>query len=144
MARRFLLLGAVAWLVVAAAALVIAITGRDALIAALPPLSIDADAVGGALTAVAAGCAAIGFVHLWLVAGLRHAAHRPRTVGVLLASILCVAFVALAAGAAASAARETELAPWLWIGCVASSVTAIGYGWTAAELVGQLRSGSAV
>ena len=124
-ARPFLLVGAIVWLIVAGAALHRR-SGRAVDSAALPPLAIDADALGGALTAVAA--AGRGWrPPPWLVRALVGHGRRPRTVGVLLACVLAAVFVALAAAAAASAVREAALAPWLWLGCVAAGAAAIGY-----------------
>ena len=141
-ARRFLLAATIGWLAVAATALLAAVAGRDSLLAALPPLAIDADALGGALTAVAVGAGAIGALHAWLVGALAGRDRRPRTVGVIHAGLLAAVFVALAAAAAASAIRETALAAWLWLGCAAAAAAAIGYAWTAADLIGQMRSGA--
>jgi hypothetical protein len=139
-ARRILFVGTIAWLGVAGAALLAAVAGRDALLGALPPLAIDADALGGALTAVAVASAGIGALHAWLVGALAGRDRRPLTVGTLLACVLTAVFVALAAASAASAIRETAIGPWLWLGCAASAAVAIGYAWSAADLIGQLRS----
>jgi hypothetical protein len=144
MARTILVIGAVAWLVVALVGLGAAMLGSDALIAALPPLAIDAEALGGALTVIAVAAMLIGAAHVGIVAGLRRDLRRARSAGVLLASVLAVGFLGLAATAAASALREPPLAPMLAGGCLAAAVAAIGYALTVARLIGDLRSGSAV
>ena len=144
MARTILVVGAVAWLVVAVVALGVAITGRDALLAVLPPLAIDAEALGGALTVVAIASLAIGAAHVGVVVGVARGARRARSAGVLLASVLSAAFLGLAAAAAASALRESALALALAGACVAAAAAAIGYAVTVARLVADLRSGPAI
>lgn len=142
MARTILFIGAVAWLLVALVGLGVAIVGRDALLAALPPLAIDADAVGGALTVMAVASLGIGAGHAAIVVGMGSGLGWARSAGVLLASVLAVAFLALAAAAAASALRESPIALVLGGACVAAASAAIGYGLTAARLIADLRSGS--
>lgn len=144
MARTILLIGAAGWLVVAIAGLAVALAGRNALLAALPPLAIDADALGGALTVIAAAALGVGAAHAGVVVGLGRGHRWARSAGVLLASVLAVAFLALAATAAASALRESPLALVLGGACVATASAAVGYALTAASLVAELRSGSAI
>jgi hypothetical protein len=138
-ARRTLLTGAVAWLVLAGAGLIAAVAGRTALLAALPPLAIDADALGGVLAVMAAGAIAIGLAHAAVLAGLARDRRWARSAGVLLASVLAVTFLALAATAAASALRETA-ALILSVGAVSAALVALAYGVTAARLVAELRA----
>jgi hypothetical protein len=142
MARTILLIAAIGWLVAAVAGLSVALAGRDALLAALPPLAIDADALGGALTVVAVACLGIGAAHVGVVVGLGRDRRWARSAGVLLASVLAVCFLALAATAAASALRESSLALALGAACVAAASAAIGYAVTVVRLVADLRSGS--
>jgi len=144
MARRILLIGAVGWLVVAIAGLGVALAGRQTLLAALPPLAIDADALGGALTVIAVAALAIGGAHAGVMVGLGRGSRWARSAGVLLASVMSVVFLALAATAAASAVRESPLALVLGGACIAAALAAIGYALTAARLVADLRSGSAI
>lgn len=143
MARRTLFIGAVAWLVLALAGMAVALVGRSALIEALPPLAIDADALGGALAGIAAAALAIALTHVGVVAGLTADSRWARSAGVLLASALAVAFLALAATAVASALREPTSAPMLAGGALGSVLAASAYGLTAAHLVRELGSGSA-
>lgn len=144
MARTILLIGAIGWLVVAIAGLGVALAGRDTLMAALPPLAIDADALGGALTVIAVVALGIGAAHAGAVVGLGRGSRWARSAGVLLASVMSVVFLAIAATAAASAVRESPLALLLGGACVATTLAAIGYALTAARLVADLRSGSAI
>jgi hypothetical protein len=144
MARTILLTGAVGWLVVAVAGLGVALVGRDALLEALPPLAIDADALGGALTVIAVAALGIGAAHATVAVGLGRGSRWARSAGVLLASVMSVVFLALAATAAASALRESALALGLGGACIAAALAAVAYALTAARLVGDLRSGSAI
>lgn len=142
MARRTLLVGAVAWLALAGAGLVAAIAGRTALLEALPPLAIDADALGGVLAVMSAGAIAVGLAHAAVLAGLARDRRWARSAGVLLASVMAVTFLALAATAAASALRETT-ALILSAAAVSAALVALAYGWTAVRLVAELRAASA-
>lgn len=144
MVRRTLLIATAAWLVLAVAGLFVAAFGRDALLASLPPLAIDADAVGGAVAVIATASLMIGMTHGGILAGLARDAPWARSAGVLLASVLAVAFLALAATAVTSALRETAQAPALVGGAVGAGVVAAVYGLMAARLVTELGSGSAV
>jgi hypothetical protein len=141
-ARRTLLTGAVAWLVLACVGLLAAVAGRSALLDALPPLAIDADALGGVLATMAAGSFVVGLAHAGVAAGLARDRRWARSAGVLLASVLAVTFLALAATAAASALREVASAPVLAVGGLAAAGVAVAYGLTAVRLVAELRSTS--
>jgi hypothetical protein len=143
-ARTVLRVGAVAWILLAICGFGVAAMGRNALLAVLPPLAIDADALGGAVAVMAVAFLAIGVAHSGIAIGLGRGLRWAQSAGVLLASVLAVAFLGLAAAAVASAVRESPAAPTL-VGAAAVAVAAaIGYGLTAARLVGDLRSGSAI
>ena len=142
MARTILIVGAVAWLLAGAASFVLAETGTGWLLSLLPPLAIDADAVGGALTALALTMVVTGTAHLFVVAGLRERRRWATSAGALLASVLAVACVALAAAAISSAVREPAYAlPLLGAALVAGSA-ATGYVLAAVGLARELGSGS--
>lgn len=143
MARTILLIGAIGWLVVAIAGIGVALFGRHALLAALPPLAIDADALGGALTVIAVAALGVAAAHAGVVVGLGRRRRWARSAGVLLASVMSVVFLALGATAVASALRESLLALALAGASVAAALAAIGYALTAARLIADLRSGSA-
>jgi hypothetical protein len=142
-ARTVLAVGAVAWLFVGAIGIGLAAAGREWVLAVLPPLAIDADALGGALTALAAVLVLVGAAHLAVVAGLRRGWRLARSAGALLASVLSVACLALTATAVSSALRETEYALGLIGASVAAVVAAVAYGLAAAHLVRELGAGSA-
>jgi hypothetical protein len=136
--------GAMAWITLAVVGFAVAATGRNALLAALPPLAIDADALGGAVAVVAVASMAIGVAHAGIAIGLGRHLRWAQSAGVLLASVLAVAFLGLAAAAVASAVRESPAALVLAGAATVAAAAAIGYGLTAARLVRDLRSGSAV
>ena len=144
MARTILLIGSIGWFAIGIAGLGAAIAGRSALLAALPPLAIDADALGGALTVIAVAALGVAAAHAGVVVGLGRGSRWARSAGVLLASVMSVAFLALAATAAASALRESPLALVLGGACIAAALAAVGYALTAARLVADVRSGSVV
>jgi hypothetical protein len=142
-ARNVLVLGAAAWILVGAAALLLAAVGTDNLIAWLPSLAIDADALGGALTAVGGALVAIGATHLVVLVGLRGRRRWAMSAGALLASVLAIASFALAATAFSSAVREPAYALPL-AGAGALAILAVGgYSITAVRLARDLGTGSA-
>jgi len=142
-ARSVLVLGAAVWILVGAAALLLAAVGTDNLLARLPSLAIDADALGGALTAVGVALVATGAAHLVVLVGLRRGRRWATSAGALLASVLAIVSLALAATAFSSAVREAAYALAL-IGAGALAVLAVGgYGITALLLARELGSGSA-
>lgn len=141
MARAVLVLGAVAWSLGSLAAVLVAVVGIERLLELLPPLGVDAEAVRGAVTAVAAGLAVAGVLHVAVVLGLRARRRRAWAAAILLAALLCATFVALAAAAFTSAVAEPSVAPLLLGAGMAASVAAIGYGVVVVRLVGELRAG---
>jgi hypothetical protein len=142
-ARLVLTVGAVAWLLLGAAGIGLAVAGREWMIAVLPPLAIDADALGGALTAMASGLVLVGAAHLGVVVGLRRGWRSARSAGVLLASLLSIACLALAAAAVSSALREPAYALGLIGAALVAALAAVGYGLAAVHLASELRAGSA-
>lgn len=144
MGRRIFLAAAVAWTLLGAIGLVIAIAWRDRLIAVLPPLAIDADALGGAITVIAVAAFGVGVAHVVIAVGLGRRNRWALSAGALLASVLAAAFVALTAAATASAVREAALGPQLAAAAALSALAAVVYGLTAARFVAELKSGSAI
>lgn len=143
MARTVLTIGAAVWLAAGAVAFAIAAVGVQPLLSRLPPLAIDADAVGGALTALALTLVAIGTAHLFVVAGLRDGRRWARSAGALLASVLAIACVGLAAAAVSSAVRSPGYALPLLGAAVVAAAGATGYVLAAVRLARELGSGSA-
>lgn len=143
MARTVLIIGAVAWLLVGAGGFLLAAAGTGLLLSLLPPLAIDADALGGALTAVALALVLTGAAHLVVMLGLDRERRWARSAGALLSSVLAVTTLGLAAAAAASAVREPTYA-WQLLGvALLAAVAAIAYAFAAIRLARELGSGSA-
>ena len=67
MARWTLAVAGVVWLLVGTAGVALALTGTERVLSLLPPLAIDADALGGAVTTIAIALIAIGGAHLAIV-----------------------------------------------------------------------------
>ncbi len=143
MARTILIAGAVAWLLAGIVGLGLAVMGTDWLRSRLPPLAIDVEALGGALTAMALGLIVLSGAHIAVVVGLRRERHWAASAGVLLASVLAAASFGLAVAAISSAAREAGYAlPLIGAALVATLGTA-GYALVAAQLARELGSESA-
>ena len=143
MARTILIAGAVAWLLAGIVGLGLAVIGTEWLRSRLPPLAIDVEALGGALTAMALGLIVLSGAHIAVVVGLRRERHWACSAGVLLASVLAAASFGLAAAAISSAAREAGYAlPLIGSAMVATLGTA-AYALVAAKLARQLGSESA-
>ena len=110
MTRTVLVIGAAFWLLGGIGGIGLAVVGRDWLLSSLPPLAIDADALGGALIAVAMVVVAIGLAHLGVLIGLARGWRWVRSAGALLAAVLAAALLGLVAAAVSSAVREAAYA----------------------------------
>lgn len=142
MARAILGIGAVAWSVGCIAAILVAIVGVERLMALLPPLQVDAEAVRGAVMAVAVGLALAAVAHLAVLAGLRANRRRAWSAGILLAALLAATFVALAAAAFTSAVAGSAPLVMVGAGGVAAAIVALGYTMATVRLVAELRAGA--
>ncbi len=142
MARAILGIGAAAWSVGCMAAIAVAIIGVERLMALLPPLQIDADAVRGAVLAVAAAFALAASAHLVVLAGLRAHRRRAWSAGILLAGLLAAVFVALTAAAFTSAVAGTGAVIVLVASGIAAALAASGYALATVRLVAELRAGT--
>jgi hypothetical protein len=139
-ARAILAIGAVVWLAGASIAIGLARLALDRILALLPALAIDADAVGGALTAIGAALGGVGVAHVAVLVGLRRAEALAMTAGVLLGGVLSVVMIALAAAALASAARDASNAPILLATASAALLAAVGYGVVAVGFAREVRA----
>ena len=144
MARAVLAAGSALWLAAGLSGLAVATVAAEAVQALLPPLSIDTDALRGAVVAISIGAIAVAACHLAVLAGIRRRRRWGTAAGVLLAGLIGMTLFALAAAAAASAAATPAAAPGLLAGMVAAGLAAACYGLAAARLVVDRRSGSAM
>lgn len=143
MARAVIGIGAAAWSVGSLAAAAVALMGVAPLMDLLPPLQVDADAVRGAVIAVAIGLALGAAAHIAVLAGLR--AHRARawSAGILLGALLTATCFALAAAAFTSAADGSAPVALLLIAGIAAATVALAYALAAVRLVDELRGRAA-
>ncbi len=143
MARLILVVAATVWVIAALLGVGLAAFGAGWLESILPPLSIDTDALRGAVTAVAAGLLAVGFAHVLVVIGVASRRRWGSTAGILLSAVLAATFIALGATAGTSAVASPDQALMLIGSAVAAAVGAGAYAMVVMRLVGQRRSGSA-
>jgi len=136
-------IGAAAWLLVGIGVMGVAVLGREWLLARLPPLAIDADALGGALTAMAVAMLMVGATHIVLLIGLARGARWARSAGALVASALAAVLLGLGAAAVSSSLRETAYALPLIGSALLAALGVLAYLLVAVRLARELGSGSA-
>lgn len=142
MARAILTVAALVWLVAAGAALVLALTGIDWLLGLLPPLTIDADAVRGAIVTMAVAAALVGGAHGLVLLGLRGGRRWGSTLAILLVAMLAVLLFALGVAAVTSVAADDSTAAWLLPAAGCACVAAAAYAVALVRLVADRRSAS--
>ncbi len=143
MAPLILVVAAIVWVLAALVALGLAAFGAGWLESILPPLSIDTDALRGAVTAVAAALMAVGLVHVLVVIGVASRRRWGSTAGILLSAVLAATFLALGAAAGTSAVASPAQAPVLVGSALAAALGAGAYIVVVMRLVGERRNGSA-
>lgn len=140
MARTILRAGAAAWLLAGSAGLGLATLGVQWLLAVLPPLAIDADALARAVGAFSFGLLVVGLAHVAVLTGLRARARWSYSGAVLLAAVLAAGLISVAAAAVTAAVTQPEAAAAL-IACGCASVAWAGaYGLAGARLVAEMRN----
>lgn len=144
MARHVLYTGAVAWILVGAAGIGLALIGADGVRALLPPLVISADALAGTIAALGAGMVVAGLVHLAIALGVDRGRSWAVSGGILLAGVSVAAFVTLAAAALTAGAAGSLLGPAAALAAIAALLLAGGYALAGLDLVRRLRSGPPV
>jgi len=143
-ARGVLLVGAVAWSAAGLGGIGLGTFGARWLHAQLPPVVIDAAALGGGVTAIGASILALGIAHLAVLGGLRREQRWARSAAMLLVGTLAVALLGLTAAAATSAVTFPSAAPAFLAGAAMAAIGAAGYGWCLAWLVRRIGPGRAV
>ncbi len=143
MARVILLAAAAVWSLAGVGALGLAVAGIGTLSAALPPLAIDDEALGGAVTAVGLVLLAVGVVHALIGLGLSRGCRAASSAGVLLSAVLAVALLGSAAAAVASLVRTPDQAAALGAGAVGAVLASLAYVVALVALMREMRSGSA-
>lgn len=135
MAAAILFVGAVAWSAVGLGAIALGTLGASWLHSQLPPLIIDAPALGGGVTAMGAGLVAVGATHGAVVGGLRRGYRWGVTAAILLTAVMAVALLALAAAAISSAFALPASALALSAAGALAAFAAAAYGWCVVWLV---------
>lgn len=143
MARAILRVAAVVWLLAAMGGFVVAVTGAAWLLDLLPPLTVDADAVRGAIVTMAAGAALVAAVHALVLIGLRGAHRWGSTIGILVSALLGVLLFALAVAAVTGVAAEASNALWLGPAAGCAVIATAGYAAVVIRLVQERRAASA-
>jgi hypothetical protein len=134
---------AVAWLF--AAGLVLAAAGAGGIVAGtffsawlyglLPPVIIDAAAVGGAATATGAALAGLGVLHLFGAALLWRGIGEVVTAAAVLAATMVLLCIGWGVAAIVSAGSGAGPAIGLVPAGIGLGLVAVGYGWTARGLI---------
>lgn len=142
MARGILATFGAVWLAAGIGGVALGLGFADAIVGFLPPLAIDVEALGGAITAFGAGILLVGLVHVALAVALGRGTRLARTAAILLSAVGCAAMISLAAASAASAARESQLAALLAAAAVAAGIGAVVYALAVVRLTAEIRAGS--
>lgn len=138
-----LLVGATAWLVAGMAAAGVGVFGAAWLHAQLPPIYIDAAALGGGLTAVGVLLATIGVAQAAVLVALGSGRRPAQSVAILLTATLAATLLVGAVAAATGAATVPALAAPLLAVAVVAALAAAAYALAAAHLMGGLGAGGA-
>jgi hypothetical protein len=130
-----LLLAAVVFAIGGAVGLTIGFFYADWLYAQLPPVTIDAPAVGGAASAVGIVLLLVATVHVAAAAGLRRGVPGIVTSTIVLSAAMSLLAVGWAVAAAVSAASGSAPA-WAMLPAAAGlTAAALAYAWVARELI---------
>jgi hypothetical protein len=140
--RTSLLLAGAGWFIAGLAALAVSVVGTDMLLALLPPLAVDADAVAGAAAAIGATLVAVAMIHAVVVVGLVRRVRWAWSAGILLAAVMSLGLAGTAIAAGVSVVAETLATGPGLLGGVGAAMVAIGYGWAGARLTRELASGT--
>jgi hypothetical protein len=140
MARALLLAATIVWLVAGAAGIVIGLLGAADIERLLPPVLIDAAAIGGAALAVGVAVLAVGIAHAVVVIALRSGHPFARSAALLLSATMATLLLGLAVASATSAATVPDRAPEFLAAAAGALVGAAGYGFAAASLLAEVRA----
>ncbi len=141
MARTLLLAAAVVWLVAGAAGIVVGLLGATGIQRLLPPVAVDAAAIGGAALAMGAAVLVVGIAHAAVVLALRAGHRSARSLALLLSATMGTLLVGLAVAAATTAATLPDRAPSFLLAGLAALGGAVAYWLAAARLLGEVRAG---
>jgi hypothetical protein len=138
-ARRpatLLALAGLVLLVVCAAGVTAGLLFAERLFALLPPVSIDAAAVGGATVALGIATGLLGVVHLALALGLRRGMRQVAVPSIVLCAAMSVLALAWAVAALVSAASGSAPPAAMLAAGIGLALVALGYAWAGGVLIG--------
>jgi hypothetical protein len=131
--RLILLAGGLAATAIVVTAAVLGATASAWIFSLLPPVAIDAAAVGGAVSALGFGVLAVGLAQLGLALAIGRRSRWAMATATALGALLCATFVSLAVAAFTSAASAGL--PWLMLAGAGLVLVAAGYGVACVVLV---------
>jgi hypothetical protein len=137
-----LALAGVVLLLICAAGVAVGLLFAERLFALLPPVTIDAAAVGGAAVALGVAIGLLGVVHLALAVGLRRGARAAAVPAIVLCAAMAVLSLAWAVAALVSAASGSAPVAAMLAAGIGLLLVAAAYAWAGGVLIG-LRGRSA-
>jgi hypothetical protein len=129
----------VALLVVSAAGVVAGLLFAERLYALLPPVTIDAAAVGGATVALGLAAGLLGAGHLALALALWRGMSQATVPATVLSATMAVVAFGWSVAALVSLASGSGVTTILLPGGIGLVLVAVGYGWAAGALIGLRR-----
>jgi len=131
-----LALAGVVQLLICAAGMAAGLLFAERLFALLPPVTIDAAAVGGAAVALGIATGLLGVVHLALALGLRRGVRLVAVPAIVLCAAMSVLALAWAVAALVSAASGSAPAAAMLVAGIGLGLVAVAYAWAGGVLIG--------
>jgi hypothetical protein len=123
-------------LLICAAGVAAGLLFAERLFALLPPVTIDAAAVGGATVALGIAIGLLGVIHLALAVALRRGAHAAVVPSIVLCAAMTVLSLAWAVAALVSAVSGSAPAAAMLAAGVGLTLVAGAYAWAGGVLIG--------
>lgn len=123
-------------LLLGAAAIGAGLVFAERIRAMLPPVAIDAAAVGGALVALGGAAGLLGAAHLAVALAIRRRARRAAVPAIVLSAVMSVVTLGWATAALVSFASGSGPSAAMLPAGIGLAVVALGYGWATAVLIG--------
>jgi hypothetical protein len=108
--------------------------------AMLPPVAIDAAAVGGGAVALGAAAGLLGALHLAVALAIRHRARQAAVPAIVLSAVMSVVALGWATAALVSFASGSGPPAAMLPAGIGLAAVALGYGWATVVLIGLRRS----
>jgi hypothetical protein len=123
-------------LLICAAGVVAGLLFAERLFGLLPPVTIDAAAVGGATVALGIATGLLGVIHLALAVALRQGVHVAAVPSIVLCAAMAVLALAWAVAALVSAASGSAPAVAMLAAGIGLALVAAAYAWAGGVLIG--------